>query len=321
MSNEALNKEVDNAYREAAQKLLAAELIEEAAVEQVAEVLATTLAIEEAAIEEAEEVVALSEAVEEAAIQEAAEVVAEAELVEEEAMEEAAEAVEVAKLIEAAAAQEVVETLISAEIIEEAAAQEAANALVDAEIVKEYAAEEAVDALISANIIEEAAAQDSVKALQAAKKDEIEALYVQTARSVAYEDGVLTLNSLAANTLWFSDRPDRVVGHVTSQEFVDGWGEGEDSFADNPPNATLSILSEDDITDVVVVLTNPALEGDTLSYDVEVLDGEMPEDGGPSSLFIDVIGRPLSPVSIAGVHRRTRRRGRRRGRRRARRRF
>ena len=189
-----------------------------------------------------------------------------------------------------------------------------------ADIVKEYTAEEAADALVAADIIEEAAKEDAIKALQSTKRDEIEALYVQSAKSVAYADGVLTLNGLAPNTLYFSDRPDRVVGHVTSQEFLDGWDEGPDSFAENPPNADLSILGEDDITNIVVVLTNPALEGDVWTYNVEILDGELPTSGGPSSLFIDVIGRPLSPVSIAGVHRRTRRRGRRRGRRRSRRR-
>jgi len=46
-----------------------------------------------------------------------------------------------------------------------------------------------------------------------------------------------------------------------------------------------------------------------------ILDGEMPASGGPSALFIDVIGRPATPVSAAGMHRRTRRRTRRRVRR------
>jgi hypothetical protein len=82
----------------------------------------------------------------------------------------------------------------------------------------------------------------------------------------------------------------------------------------------LSTFSKDEVTDVVVVLQNPVLDGDRFSYQVEILDGEMPASGGPSSLFIDVIGRPLTPVSIAGVHRRGRRRGRRRERRRMRRR-
>ncbi len=43
---------------------------------------------------------------------------------------------------------------------------------------------------------------------------------------------------------------------------------------------------------------------------VYILDGEMPAIGGASSLFIDMIDHPATPVSVAGVHRRTRRRAR-----------
>jgi hypothetical protein len=133
---------------------------------------------------------------------------------------------------------------------------------------------------------------------------------------MAYADGRLTLTGIAPTTLMFADRPQRVTGHVPSEEFLDSWGDGDDSFADDPPNAVLSTFSDDEVNDVVVVLQEPALDGDRMSYKVEILDGEMPASGGPSSLFIDVIGRPLSPMSIAGVHRRGRRRGRRRARRR-----
>ena len=146
--------------------------------------------------------------------------------------------------------------------------------------------------------------------------DEIEALFVQSARSMSYEDGRLTLNGIAPTTLLFSDRPDRVTGHVPSEEFLDSWGEGDDSFADDPPNAVLSIFQEDEVHDVVVVLSDPALDLDDMSYSVEILDGDMPASGGANSLFIDVVGRPLTPVSVAGVRRRGRRRGRRRARRR-----
>ena len=148
------------------------------------------------------------------------------------------------------------------------------------------------------------------------RADEIEALYVQTAASVDYKDGRLSLKGIAPTTLLFSDRPDRVTAHVPTDEFLASWGEGRNSFADDPPNAVLSTFAEDHVNDVVVVLQAPALDGDQMSYEVEILDGKMPASGGPSSLFIDVIGRPLSPVSIAGVRRRGRRRGRRRTRRR-----
>jgi hypothetical protein len=145
---------------------------------------------------------------------------------------------------------------------------------------------------------------------------EIEALYVQTAAGMRYEDGLLTLEGVSPTTLLFSDRPDRVTAHLPTEEFLGSWGEGKDSFADDPPNAVLSIFTEEEVVDVVVVLQDPALVDDAFSYQVDILDGEMLASGGPVSLFIDVIGRPMSPVSVAGSRRRGRRRGRRRARRR-----
>lgn len=141
--------------------------------------------------------------------------------------------------------------------------------------------------------------------------DEIEALFVQTAHAMSYDDGKLTLHTLAPTTLFFSDRPDRVTGHISSEEFVDSWDKGPDNFASNPPNAVLSIFHPDMVSDVVVELMDPMLEGHQLTYTVIILDGEMPAEGGPNALFIDVIGRPLSPVSAAGMHRRDRRDDRR----------
>ncbi len=141
--------------------------------------------------------------------------------------------------------------------------------------------------------------------------DEIEALFVQTAHGMSYDDGKLTLKTLAPTTLFFSDRPDRVTGHISSQEFVDSWDKGPDSFASNPPNAVLSIFHTDQVADVVVELMDPVYMDGELTYTVTILDGEMPAVGGANALFIDIIGRPMSPVSVAGAHRRDRRRDRR----------
>jgi hypothetical protein len=139
--------------------------------------------------------------------------------------------------------------------------------------------------------------------------DSVQLLFVQTARSVTSKGDKLTLHGVSPATLFFSDRPKRVAGHETTQEWVDTWSQGADSFASDPPNATLSILGgEEEVDDVVVELRNPQLEGDKLTYTVSVLNGELPASGGASSLFIDIVGRPLTPVSAAGVARRTRRR-------------
>ena len=59
----------------------------------------------------------------------------------------------------------------------------------------------------------------------------------------------------------------------------------------------------------MVVLKSPKLEGDKLTFDVDVLEGDLAGADGPASIFIDIIGRPLTPLSFAGVARRTAYRG------------
>ena len=152
-----------------------------------------------------------------------------------------------------------------------------------------------------------------------AQPHEIEYLFAHTANGVTIEDdGRISLNSVSPTTLFFSDRPDRVTGHITTEDFIAQWGTGDDSFADDPPNAVLSLFEDEHVSDVVVVLRDPVLSDGNLSYSVEVTDGELVATSGPASLFIDRLGRPLSPMSVAGVRRRGRRRGRRRVRRRMR---
>ena len=59
-----------------------------------------------------------------------------------------------------------------------------------------------------------------------------------------------------------------------------------------------------------VVIQDPHLDGDALTYSIKLLDGTVPTATGPCALFIDPLGRPVSPVSVAGMHRRSRRRAR-----------
>jgi len=147
---------------------------------------------------------------------------------------------------------------------------------------------------------------------QAEEKGEMaELLFVQNSHDVSLEKGKLTLKKVGPTTIFFTDRPQRTAGHMTTKDFVDDWSVGENSFADNPPNAALSIFGQDEIVDIVVTLKNPRLEGENLIYDIAVLEEDVGPISGESSLFIDPIGRPLSPGSVAGVHRRHRRRVRR----------
>jgi len=129
-------------------------------------------------------------------------------------------------------------------------------------------------------------------------------LFVQNASAVSYADGKLTLRNVSPATVMFTDRPQRIVGHMDTAAFVPFWNEGTNSFLSDPPNANLSILGETEVVDAVVVLSNPVLEGSNLSYDVKLLQGEIPASGGTASLFIDIIGMPLTPYSYAGAARR-----------------
>lgn len=142
----------------------------------------------------------------------------------------------------------------------------------------------------------------------------VDYLFVQTAAGATLSDGVLRLSGIGRRTLYFSDRPERIVGHVTTADFVEHWGTGDDSFLSDPPNAVLTIKSWDAEDEVTLVLKDPRTEGEDLVYDVEVLSGPTETEGELASLFIDLIGRPLTPLSFAGVARRTRRRAWRYGR-------
>ncbi|HYJ13138.1 MAG TPA: hypothetical protein VEW66_06085 [Thermomicrobiales bacterium] len=144
--------------------------------------------------------------------------------------------------------------------------------------------------------------------------ENISALFVQTAHEVESTDGGILLRRVSPSTIYFSDRPQRVVGHLDTGEFIGFWDDGEDSFGEDPPNAVLAFTGEgaEVPEEIVVTISNPVLDGDNLAYTVEVLDGVLPVRAGACSLFIDPFGRPLSPVSLAGMNRRDRRRDRRR---------
>ena len=144
--------------------------------------------------------------------------------------------------------------------------------------------------------------------------EEVQLLFVQNSNDVALEKEKMTLKGISPTTIFFSDRPKRIAGHMDTEEFVADWkeGKGKNSFAADPPNATLSIFGKDEIVDIVMELKNPRLNGNDFIYDIGVLEEDHPITTGPCSLFIDPVGMPLSPTSVAGVHRRHRRRAVRR---------
>jgi non-ribosomal peptide synthetase component E (peptide arylation enzyme) len=131
-------------------------------------------------------------------------------------------------------------------------------------------------------------------------------LFVQSAKSMSFDKktGKLTLHGVSPVTVFFSDRPERIAGNMKTSAFVPFWSTGKDSFLSDPPNADVSILEGATLRQIVVVLQSPVLTSDALTYTVKVLQGDMPAKATDVSVFIDVIGMPLTPVSYAGVARR-----------------
>jgi hypothetical protein len=146
------------------------------------------------------------------------------------------------------------------------------------------------------------------------KPELVPSLFVLSARGATLQGGKLVLSGLSSNSIVFADRPVRSAGHELTAHILEEWlpsNQSPDSFYKDPPNATVSAFVKDGsgIRDAVVVLKTPKLEGDKVTFDVDVLEGDLTGGDGAASIFIDLIGRPFTPLSFAGVARRSAFRG------------
>jgi hypothetical protein len=148
------------------------------------------------------------------------------------------------------------------------------------------------------------------KTIGEARPEIVPSLIVMNAKGATLQGNRLVLTGVSPSSIVFADRPVRAAGHAATSELLQEWSPSEetkDSFAKDPPNATLSVFSKDGQTvkDAVIVMRSPKLEGDQLTFEVDVLEGDISGADGAASIFIDIIGRPLTPLSFAGAARRT----------------
>ncbi len=125
-------------------------------------------------------------------------------------------------------------------------------------------------------------------------QSKVQLMFVQTADDFKADGKTLRLVNVGQQTLYFSDRPVRVAGHLTMPAYMDEWKaqEGPDNFSGDPPNATLSVYESgrNDNTLAVVEISHPVVDGKDLIYNYRLIKGPMPKAGGATALFIDWIG-------------------------------
>ena len=153
------------------------------------------------------------------------------------------------------------------------------------------------DFLAAATLLAAAPLTSSLALAQAQaekNKDKVQLMFVQTADDLKADDKTLRLVNVGQQTLYFSDRPKRIAGHLTMQAYMEEWkaAAGPDNFASDPPNATLSVYEAGQAANTltVVEISHPVIEGNDLIYHYRLIEGTMPKSGGATALFIDWIG-------------------------------
>jgi hypothetical protein len=118
------------------------------------------------------------------------------------------------------------------------------------------------------------------------------------AQSASLQGETLTLNGVAPSTIVFADRPMRAAGHMLTRQLLEGWGKEGEGFAKDPPNATISVFKKGDtsVHDAVLVLKAPKLDGDRLTFAVQVLEGDLAGVDGPAAVFIDTADFEISEL-------------------------
>src|SRR5262245_20952494 len=134
-----------------------------------------------------------------------------------------------------------------------------------------------VGALLAASPV--ALAQTPAKTIGTPKQPQIvPSMIVLNAKAAKLTGNTLTLDGVAPNSIVFADRPIRAAGHALTAHLLEEWAVNtHDSFAKDPPNATVSVLdkAKGQVADIVVVLKTPKLEGDRLTFEVTPIEGDL----------------------------------------------
>jgi hypothetical protein len=159
-----------------------------------------------------------------------------------------------------------------------------------------YRLNHARQALLLAALTVSMAVGMAASTASAAANETPQYMFVQIADDIKVDKAAKTFRLVNVNqqTLYFTDRPVRIAGHIKMDAYLKEWTAkaGKDNFGEDPPNAVLSVYEpgQTENTTAVVEITRPEIDGSDLVYKYKLIEGSLPAGGGATSLFIDWIG-------------------------------
>lgn len=109
--------------------------------------------------------------------------------------------------------------------------------------------------------------------------------FVLSGDTGALKDGKITLNGVPIVT-FYSLGTKRGDGHFFVKSFVEVWNNNAKIFEKDPPNGTLSVLSDKGSLGAVVELSEPTATLNSITFKARVLEGGLPEQFGSYTLFL-----------------------------------
>ncbi len=124
----------------------------------------------------------------------------------------------------------------------------------------------------------------------------VEMMVTQQAAALTFDGKTLTLTGVAPVGAFTIDRPERIGGTMTTEQFGKLWNATVALLKNDPPNVAITTLGPVP-TQAIVELGAVTQSGSTLSFNAVVLDGELPPKGELVGLTTaPTVFRPMKEV-------------------------
>ena len=114
-------------------------------------------------------------------------------------------------------------------------------------------------------------------------------MYTHTALEATATSSTTIVMPFTEDIFAFTDRPNREHKYISGDEFASYWNDYDDenSFKLDPPNAVLTWVDADGVSEVEVVITDANFDGNNVIYTIENTSITANQSFEEVSLFVD----------------------------------